>query len=165
MRNKIVVAGALLAAGALGVVLADGRGRGVLLEQSKLSLQEALHKALAEVPDGVVVKAELEKEDGRVVFSMDVAKGTSIVELHVDPVTGAILAREAESEDVSALARGKVTLADAVASALAARPGRAAAAEIEEKKGRLMAEVEVVGSDGKSAEAVVDLETGKVVER
>ena len=164
MKLRVLAVVALAVAVAIGVVVARRSGEVALLADAKLSLQEAINKAVAEVPGGVVVKAELEKEDGRVVFSMDVAKGAAIVELHIDPATGAIVAREDEKGDASDLATGKVRLADAVAKALALRPGRATSAEIERKRDALVAEVEVVGGDGKHAELEVDLASGTVTE-
>jgi uncharacterized membrane protein YkoI len=150
-----------MAAAGVGVrAMADGT-KG-LADQATVTLEAAMARAAQEAKDGTIVKAELEKEDGRLVYSFDIAVGTRILELHVDAGDGAIVAREDEAEDKSGLTGAKVSLADAVKAALAAAPGKAVSAEIEKDGTRRAIEVKVV-SNGKTREVEVDAETGAVV--
>jgi len=60
---------------------------------SQLSRAEAERIALTRAPGGVVREGELEKEHGKLVWSLDIAvPGTSdIVEVQVDAVTGDVV--------------------------------------------------------------------------
>jgi uncharacterized membrane protein YkoI len=71
-----------------------------LLPQAKVSKTAATKTALAAVPTGTLKEdAELEKENGKLVWSFDITKpGTStITEIMVDAVTGAIISNEQET--------------------------------------------------------------------
>jgi len=74
----VAVVGALALVFALSAAGDDARK---LIGQAAIPLEKAIERGLKEAPGGAVVKAELEKEDGRVVYSLDVAQGTSILEL------------------------------------------------------------------------------------
>ena len=67
--------------------------------KSKISKAEAEKAALAKVPGGKIKDAELEEEDGKVIWSFDIAtKGTKdITEVHVDANTGEVIKVETES--------------------------------------------------------------------
>lgn len=58
----------------------------------------------------------------------------------------------------------KVSLADAIRTALAHTPGLAIQATLESLKGRLIYEVEIVTKDGTVVEAFVDPQTGNIIE-
>jgi uncharacterized membrane protein YkoI len=68
--------------------------------EAKISRAEAERVALAKVPNGVVKEGELEKEHGRLIWSFDIATPGShnITEVHVDAMTGEIVAVEIEDE-------------------------------------------------------------------
>jgi uncharacterized membrane protein YkoI len=70
-----------------------------LLAQAAITPDSALALAKARVP-GQITKAELEREDGVLLYSFDikVAGRDGITEVHVDAATGAILAVEEEKE-------------------------------------------------------------------
>jgi len=71
-----------------------------LMQLAKVSKADATKKALAAVPNGTLKEdAELEKENGKLVWSFDISKpGTStITEVMVDAVTGSIVSIEQES--------------------------------------------------------------------
>jgi uncharacterized membrane protein YkoI len=161
MKIISVAAGGALAL--LFALSAAGDDAQNLVGQATIPLEKAIEHGLREASGGAVVKAELEKEDGRVVYSLDVAQGTRILELHIDPKDGSVVGRENENEDQSKLAAAKVTLGQAVAAALAAQPGQAVSDEYEDDKGKLVAEVKVV-ANGKVVEVTVDATTGQVTE-
>ena len=150
-----VVMSALVAAGAAS---ADDSTR--LLAEAKITLLQAIERAAREAPEGVVVEAELEKEGGRVVYSLDIAQKGAVLELHLDAHDGSVVSREYESKDLTKLAQAKVSLAQAVSAALSAHPGQAVAASYHEKSGRLSVDVKLV-SDGKDREVMVDAATGQ----
>jgi len=65
-----------------------------LLTQALVSKADAQKTALEKVPDGRVESAELEKENGNLVWSFDIAKpnAKNITEVQVDAKTGQIAA-------------------------------------------------------------------------
>jgi uncharacterized membrane protein YkoI len=70
------------------------------MQLAKVSKADATKKALAAVPNGTFKEdAELEKENGKLVWSFDISKpGTStITEVMVDAVTESIVSIEQES--------------------------------------------------------------------
>lgn len=63
---------------------------------TKISLEDALHTALAAIPGSVVV-AELEIEDGNLMYSFEiVTAGKTIKEVEIDAGNGKVLAIEEE---------------------------------------------------------------------
>lgn len=58
----------------------------------------------------------------------------------------------------------KVTIDQAVKTALEKVPGTAVEAELEKKHGKTVWEVEVVGADGKTTEVHIDAATGSVID-
>ncbi len=66
---------------------------------AKISFDQAIQKALAAVK-GKVLEAELEEEDGFLVYEVEiVGQNRSVTEVMVDAGNGEILAMEQESED------------------------------------------------------------------
>lgn len=72
-----------------------------LLRQAKISADSALKVALARVPHATMKSGEIEKDDGRLVYSFDlvVAGKSGIDEVQVDAVTGKVVAVEHESPE------------------------------------------------------------------
>ena len=65
---------------------------------AKISFQQALAAALGKAP-GSVIKAELEVEDGNLVYSfLIVGKGKKVTEVEIDAGDGKVLATEDETE-------------------------------------------------------------------
>ena len=71
-----------------------------LLKRAKVAPDSATKLALAAVPNGRVTKAEIEEEDGKLIYSFDikVPGNRRIEEIHIDPATGAVLGREHEND-------------------------------------------------------------------
>ena len=103
MRLVAIIVASMLVTGALGAC-AGGEVReiqGVRIGEDERGLwtratfpaDSAVKLALARVPGGRITEAELEEEDGRLVYSFDVTvegrKGTG--EVHVDARTGEIV--------------------------------------------------------------------------
>jgi uncharacterized membrane protein YkoI len=66
----------------------------------KISQSEAERTALAQVPQGTVRGAELEREHGRLIWSFDIAIPNSqdIKEVQIDANNGAVVAIETETQ-------------------------------------------------------------------
>lgn len=69
-----------------------------LLARAQVTVEAARAAALARVPGGEVAAGELEEEDGKLIFSFDIRVGgrEGIEEVHVDALTGEIIAQEHE---------------------------------------------------------------------
>jgi len=65
----------------------------------KISLKQARTTALAKVPGGKVVKHELERENGKLIYSFDirVPKQPGVEEVQVDAMTGEVVSQTHES--------------------------------------------------------------------
>ena len=70
-----------------------------LMKQAKITKAEAEQIALAKVSHGIVKSAEIEKEKGHLVWSLDIAQpGThDITECLIDAKTGKIISTQTES--------------------------------------------------------------------
>jgi uncharacterized membrane protein YkoI len=69
-----------------------------LRAQAKITEADARQTALTEVPNGKVAQHELEREDGKLIYSYDikVAGKRGVEEVHVDAVTGEMIKHEHE---------------------------------------------------------------------
>lgn len=101
----MTLAAALLASGSLSaqaaVIKEDKPG---LLKLAVVKAEVATATALAKVPGGRVQSAEIEQEDGKLIYSFDikVAGKSGIDEVNVDAKTGAVLgvAHETPADEV-----------------------------------------------------------------
>ena len=83
-----------------GVANADSHDtQSKLMAEAKVGRPEATTAALARVPDGAVKSAELEKENGALIWSFDMTRpGTrDVSEVHVDAMSGKVLSVEKET--------------------------------------------------------------------
>ena len=134
-----------------------------LLKGAKITLVEAVRKALQEAGDGGAVEASLEDEDGKVLFSIDVSRGGRTLEIDIDPVSGEVRAKKPEDKDSSRVLKASgITLLQAVETALQKVPGLAVAALLEVEKGKVEAEVKVF-SEGRVSKVEIDGRTGEVL--
>ena len=79
----------------------------VLRKEAKIAERDARKTALAAVPGGKVQSHELERENGKLIYSYDikVASKSGVEEVNVDAMTGEIVAHE--HEDAKAEAKEK----------------------------------------------------------
>ncbi len=70
-----------------------------LKAEAKITQAEAEATALAKVPNGKIVEAELEKEHGKLIWSFDISvpKSKNITEVQVDAKTGKIVSTQIET--------------------------------------------------------------------
>ena len=129
---------------------------------TSLDAQAAVDVALSVVPGGAVIEIERDRHDGRPTWEVVVrgADGRG-VELDIDAATGEVLRQG--PEELPPYARASAPAVDvvtAMVSALAVMPGVVEEAELEQwKDGRVVWEVEIVGTDGRHAEIYIDAET------
>lgn len=89
----------LLTGLSIGLVSAAEESPSALSAKATITQERAAEIALARVPGGSVVEAELEKEHGKLVWSFDISQPNSknILEVQVDAKTGEIAAEETET--------------------------------------------------------------------
>jgi uncharacterized membrane protein YkoI len=87
-----------LALSAPPTTAADASQRTLKL-QAKVTEPDARATALAKVPGGTVQSFELERENGKLIWSFDITdpKSPNVVEVQVDARTGRIVSRKLES--------------------------------------------------------------------
>ena len=83
----------------VAAAIAQKPGQAQLHKEAKITKEQATKTALARVPNGTVKEAELERENGKLVWSFDIATaGTKdITEVQVDAKTGEVVSVEKES--------------------------------------------------------------------
>jgi uncharacterized membrane protein YkoI len=65
---------------------------------AKVTLSQAIAAALKQVPGGKAFEAEAEREDGKLIFEIELLSGDKAMEVEVDAMTGKILEVEEEKE-------------------------------------------------------------------
>src|SRR5712675_1925477 len=99
MRKKIAIAVSLFALVDATSLLSAGAAKGNLIKQASVTRSEAERIALSQVHDGRIVGLELEKEHGRLVWSLDIARPNTknITEVQVDAKSGKVVSTKIES--------------------------------------------------------------------
>lgn len=178
MKRKIVIAAvtaAVLAGGTAATAVAltdddghDGAGRGSTASSAtaRVAVGEAVAAGLRAVP-GTVTEAELDDEDGGLVWELDVyGSDRAWHDVTVDAGNGKVLGKHIDHDgdgDRRAPGKTSVTLDEAVAAALKSAPGTVTSVELEGRRGGAAHwEVDVRGKDGAARELVVDARTGGV---
>ncbi|MCX5109298.1 PepSY domain-containing protein [Streptomyces sp. NBC_00378] len=186
MKRKIVIAAvtaAVLAGGgaATAVAVADDDSHDREVKSSvasdgtaRVDVKEAVAAAVEAVP-GTVTEAELDDEDGGLVWELDVYGSDKVWhDVTVDAGNGKVLAKhtsdddddQGDDRDLHAPRSAAVSLDSAVDAALKANPGTVTSVDLDDHDGRsdqaLHWEVDVQGKDGKQHELNVDANTGKV---
>jgi len=161
-----------------------------MLSLARVTLLEAFAATSTQQQVGQAVEAELGVENGFLVYGFDflAASGTK-TKAFVDAGNGKLLVTFNKEEDTDSLqveegdgdqtgdhqdgndepdltaadaAKVKVSLTDAVKTALAAAPGKAVAVKLDSEKGTLIYEVDVLSSSGKLTSVAVNAVTGNV---
>jgi uncharacterized membrane protein YkoI len=78
--------------------IADGAktNDAALKKKAKISKRAAEKEALKAVGGGTIFDSELEREDGKIIYSFDISQKKLIKEVHVDAVTGKVLSVKSE---------------------------------------------------------------------
>ncbi|MFF2012823.1 PepSY domain-containing protein [Streptomyces sp. NPDC058195] len=181
MKRKIVIAAvtaAVLAGGgaATAVAFADDNGHDREARSSvaddgtaRVDVKDAVAAALRAVP-GTATEAELDDEDGGLVWEVDVyGSDKARHDVTVDAGNGKVLGQHTDEDDgddrgQKASGPARVSLDAAVDAALKSSPGTVTSVDLDhDRDGRAQHwEVEVRAKDGKEHELKVDAATGKV---
>ncbi|MEE1768533.1 PepSY domain-containing protein [Streptomyces sp. JV185] len=184
MKRKIVIAAvtaAVLAGGGAAAAVAfaddDSHDHGTRSSAksggtARVGVQEAIAAAVKAVP-GTVTEAELDDEDGGLVWELDVyGSDKAWHDVTVDAGNGKVLGKHTSDDgdddrDRYAPRSAPVSLNAAVDAALKANPGTVTSVDLDDdhddRGGRAPHwEVDVRGKDGKKHELNVDAKSGKV---
>ncbi|WP_306334668.1 PepSY domain-containing protein [Streptomyces sp. KL118A] len=143
---------------------------------AKVTAADAIKAALAHT-SGTAVSAELDDEDGGLVWDVDILKGKTWHNVEVDPGTGKVLGSWVDKEDKndtddaaedaadaarvnSALKGASVSAADAAKAG--ADKGTVTSVDLDDDGTATAWNVETTGKQGAESEYNVDLKTGKV---
>ena len=145
---------------------------GYLYRLAGVSMSQAVTTA-SSTHEGRLVGAELEVDDGRLVYEVEMMTSKGEMEVLVDAGDGHIVAdtddgddeeeeEEKEEEGESSFLGATVSLGEALKRALEARSGWAVEAELEERNGRLAYFIEVRTQEDAHATVRVDAGSGEV---
>ena len=128
--------------------------------EAKISKEQATKTVLASIKDGKIESSELEKEDGKLIWSFDVKVAKKIQEVWVDANSGVIIKTETESpkDEINEKAMDK-----AEKIALQKVKGEVVKSESETKKGIEVYCFEIKTKEGKIKEVTIDKKTNKVI--
>ncbi|MFI7318538.1 PepSY domain-containing protein [Streptomyces venezuelae] len=137
---------------------------------AKVTAADAIKAALADT-SGTAVSAELDDEDGGLVWDVDILKGKTWHSVEVDPGTGKVLGSWVDKDDDgddaadaarvnSALKGASVSAADAAKAG--ADKGTVTSVDLDDDGTATTWNVETTGAKGAESEYDVDLKTGKV---
>ena len=166
MKNLVSMLFAAITAASLGMSTIACAESSMPLK-TKVSLEEAQKVALAARP-GKVVKVELKREKGQLMYEFDIEGEGKAWDIEVNATTGKV--NEIEQEVLSAddplfKAKAKVSLEAAQKIALKKYPGTIKETEYEiEANGDASYEFDIVMKNGKKMKVEVDAATGKIVE-
>jgi uncharacterized membrane protein YkoI len=76
-------------------------GQAALRKEAKISMRQAQKTALAKEP-GAIKSKELEKENGKLIYSFDILTKAGIHELQVDAINGEVVSDTVESKAAEA---------------------------------------------------------------
>ncbi len=62
-----------------------------LKREAKITMKQARATALAQVPEGKIKSSELERENGKLIYSFDIRAGSTIKEVQIAATTGAVV--------------------------------------------------------------------------
>ncbi len=102
MKLKSIISHIAIAACVVGLSAASAKekdNQAELQAKAKITKEEAGKTALGKVPDGKIKEAELEDEDGKLIWSFDITRPgtTDITEVNVDAIDGKVVKVETES--------------------------------------------------------------------
>ena len=107
MKTKTIACLSLAAgllAGGLTACVSEGAKQARLEAKAKITRADAEKTALSKVPTGTVKEGELEEEDGKLIWSFDIATPGSkdITEVAVNALTGEVVSTATETPEQQA---------------------------------------------------------------
>lgn len=159
----IVIIAGLLTAGS--VVFASDGGTSTNETDQKITMQQAKEIALAEV-DGTITSAELDEDNGRSYFEIDINDGTYEYEFEIDAATGKVVDFEKEFKKEHVQQEAGTLLSEEEALAIAKEKAPDATLkeiELEQEKGWQIYDIELMDGNVKY-EFEIDAATGEVID-
>ena len=133
----------------------------VALEQSKISAAQAI--AIAEKDTKATAdNLDLELHRGSAVYEIDLHDDKQEYEIRVDAITGEITKRQSEYED-DLPRRGTITITQAIETAERETGAKVVEADLDGKRGGLVYEIELIGSDGNRYDVDISADDGKIL--
>jgi len=163
--------------GTAAPVMANEREHGEAQEHAaittaKVALREAIQTAEHQ-SNGRALSARLEDEHGKTYYEVHTASNGKVMELRVDPQTGAIATKKKnilerifdrdDRAEVQGYLKSSTSLSKAVVMAEQAAGGRATEASYENENGRTLIEVAVLDQTGVGHVVKVNAADGKVL--
>ena len=172
-KQKTILALGLAALLSSSLALADHDHKGhkhggprqdvVALEQSKISAAQAI--AIAEKDTKATAdNLDLELHRGSAVYEIDLHDDKQEYEIRVDAITGEITKRQSEYED-DLPRRGTITITQAIETAERETGAKVVEADLDGKRGGLVYEIELIGSDGNRYDVDISADDGKVLRK
>ncbi|MWA13672.1 PepSY domain-containing protein [Streptomyces sp. BA2] len=144
----------------------DAKENTAEVKAAKVTAADAIDAALAK-HSGTAVSAELDDEDGGLVWDVDLLKGDAWTSVQVDPGTGKVLGSHTEQDDdgdakrvAAALKGASVNAADAAKAAGA--KGTVTSVDLDDDGTAKAWEAETASGKGAESDWKVDLQSGKV---
>ncbi len=144
----------------LAIALATGSLHAQRKHEAKISKEQATKTALEQVKGGTIQSSELEKEEGKLIWSFDIKSGDAIKEVWIDALTGAAIKTETES---TVNETNEKTTEKAEKAALKRVPGEIVKKNVEKEKGKTIYSFDIKTISGKVVEVEIDAKTNKVV--
>ena len=97
--TALTLAASFVTAGSAIAQKAKPESQAALMREAKITKKAATATALSQVPGATVRSSEIERENGKLIYSFDLkVKGKSgIEEINVDALTGGVIAHEHEN--------------------------------------------------------------------
>lgn len=144
----------------------DAKENSAEAKAAKVTAADAIDAALAK-HSGTAVSAELDDEDGGLVWDVDLLKGDAWTSVQVDPGTGKVLGSHTEQDDdgdakrVAAALKGASVNAEDAAKAAGAK-GTVTSVDLDDDGTAKAWEAETASGKGAESDWKVDLQSGKV---
>ncbi len=148
-------------------------------EEAGITLSEASDIVLAKVENGVIKEAEKDRENGRLVYEIEVKNDQYEFDFKVDASNGEIIKEEREERDgkKASVTGGNenadageneavISIDEAIGIAKKEAPGKLEDIELERENGKLVYEVEIENfenGDDEDVTVYIDAITGKVL--
>jgi hypothetical protein len=99
MNCKTIITSVTAALVVLGIAgcASEKQEQAEMQSQAKISKEQAQQTALTKAPGGTIKEAELENENGKLIWSFDITGSPGVTEVNVDAITGDVVNTENES--------------------------------------------------------------------
>lgn len=164
IAGVITAGGVALASDGVGTPTSGSAESTEATANEMITLQEAKEIALQEA-DGIVKEVQLEKDDGKYYYEVDIHDGTFEYEIDVDAFTGEIIDFEKDSDGKNIGKYGDIISMDEAIKIAQEEAPHAFFVEVEldEDDGRVMYEIDMLDDEFKY-ELDIDASTGEIVD-